>query len=413
MKTLNDSQTDLIIKWVRSNHLTISSLENEFIDHICCDVEELLNEGISFKTAFEGIRKELGDDILMGLEKQTILKLTYNQRIMKFMTRLVGIIVLLSFFTAIVTRVFGSESWKTLMAGGMLVLGLGFAPLFFYDHYQHHESKGQKVLHIFGFLSALLVPISAFLGLLNSQYSIIVMAAGIIFLILGFIPLSWISVSKGPARNTFAGSIIFLLFIVVLAFGFLNVRLSKEKLNSWVHISNSTKQSAINLGEMNSDFMTELSSDTVALKLAYEISERSNKLVNRISAFRDGFILKLDPSYNGSDLFFHGMDSHYAGSDLLIKSEKTDMILLDLMEYEEWLNSMISDENDKVKQKISGILKHSFSMRENDLSMQKKYLFRDFPAITDVAVLNSLILNIRMAEYQSLRFLSEAESKNL
>ncbi len=412
MKTLSDSQIDLIIKWVRSHHLTIHSLENEFVDHICCDVEGLLNEGRSFTAAFESIRQQLGDDKLVGLEKQTILKLTYNQRIMKLMTRLAGIIVLLSFFAAIVVRISGYESWKTLMAGGMLVLGLGFAPLFFFDHYRQQEVKGQKVLHIFGFLSALLVPVGAFLGLLNTQYAIFVIAAGIIFLILGFIPLSWISVSKGPARSTFAGSIIFLLFIVFLAFGFISVRLSKEKLNSWVHISNSTDLSSITLGKLNSGFILKFMNDSAAFGRASEISERSNKLVSKIEVFRDGFILKLDPAYTEGDLFFRGMDSHYAGAHLLIKGEKTDMILSEMKQYEEWLTSMISDENDKVKQKISGILKPSYSMQENDLTLQKKYLFRDFPAITDVAVLNSLILNVRMAEYQSLKFLSQGESIN-
>jgi hypothetical protein len=70
MNTLSDSQTDLIAKWVKSHHLTIHSLENEFIDHICCDVEELMNEGKSFKTAFENPRNELGDECLSGFENQ-------------------------------------------------------------------------------------------------------------------------------------------------------------------------------------------------------------------------------------------------------------------------------------------------------------------------------------------------------
>jgi hypothetical protein len=120
-KELSESQTELIIQWVKSHHLSIRSLENEFIDHICCDVELLMKNGKSFKAAFECLRNDLGNDILPGLEKQTLLKLNYNQRFMKFMTRLAGIVVLLSFFAAIVTRFIAIDYWKTLMAGGMVV----------------------------------------------------------------------------------------------------------------------------------------------------------------------------------------------------------------------------------------------------------------------------------------------------
>ncbi len=67
---LNKSQTDLIIEWVKSHHLSIHSLEDEFIDHICCDVEYLMEEGLSSNPAFNKISKELGNDLLPGLEKR-------------------------------------------------------------------------------------------------------------------------------------------------------------------------------------------------------------------------------------------------------------------------------------------------------------------------------------------------------
>ncbi len=412
MKTLSESQTDLIINWVTSHHLTIRSLENEFIDHICCDVEELMNEGKSFASSFESIRTELGDDLLQGLEKQTILKLTYNQRFMKFITRLTGIVVLLSFFAAIVSRIMGIDSWKTLMAGGMFVLGLGFAPLFFINHYQQQEGQGQKILHIFGFLAALLVPLSAFMGLFNSPHALTIMGIGILFLLFGFIPLSWLSVSKGSGRTAITGSIIFLLFFVLISYGFLGVKISKDRVENWIYFSRSADQSALEMKKVTSACIQGIKEEPEIFALASKIADKSDKLVQKLTGLRDDFILGVSPSYKPGDLFFRGMDNHFAGKKLLIDNKVTDQILVETAEYEAWLISILSEDNEMVKQKISRLLNTDYSGENPDYYSQKNYLFRDFPVIADVSVINSMILNVRIAEYQILKFLSGRFSPN-
>jgi hypothetical protein len=411
-KELSESQTELIIQWVKSHHLSIRSLENEFIDHICCDVELLMKNGKSFKAAFECLRNDLGNDILPGLEKQTLLKLNYNQRFMKFMTRLAGIVVLLSFFAAIVTRFIAIDYWKTLMAGGMVVLGLGFAPLFFLEHYRKQEVKGQKVLHIFGFLAAFLIPMSAFMGLFNSPHAITVMAVGILFLLLGFIPLSWLSVSKGSGRTTITGSIIFLLFFVLMSYGFLGVRISKDRVENWIFLSHSSDRSASALKNINSGYLLGMKKESGLLTLATEIENKSDKLVQNLSELRDGFILEISPVYKTGDLFFKGMDSNFAGKKLLIDNGATDQVLKETGEYETWLISILSEENVQVKEKISRLLNIDFAGEHPDYNSKKNYLFRDFPAIADVSVINSMILNVRIAEYQTLNFLNKKESSN-
>jgi hypothetical protein len=406
MKTLSESQTDLIIQWVKSHHLTIISLENEFIDHICCDVEELMNEGKSFTSAFEGLRKDLGDDLLPGLEHQTILKLTYNQRIMKFMTRLAGIIVLLSFFLAIVSRLVAIEYWKTLMAGGMVVLGLGFAPLFFVEHYRRQEVKSQKVLHIFGFISALLIPLSAFLGLFNSPYAFNVMALGIVFLSLGFVPLSLLSVSKGSGRTAITGSIIFMLFFVMLSYGFLGVRISKDRIDNWIFLSRSSESSSSDLGSINSAYIQQMKNLPNLAALAVEVGSKSDNLVQKLSDLRDGFIHQNSPDYKEGDMYFKGMDNNFAGKKFLIDNDLTDNVLRETGEYQAWLITVLSQENEQAKQNICKLLDFDNSGGNPDYVVQKNYLFRDFPSIANVSVINSLILKVRIAEYQTLKFLS-------
>jgi hypothetical protein len=365
-----------------------------------------MDEGLSFRKAFENMCSNLGDDILPGLEKQTILQLTFNQRIMKLMTRLTGIIVLLSFFTAIVSKFIGIDYWKTLMAGGMLVLALGFAPLYFLNHYRQREVKSQKVLHIFGLLAAILIPLSAFMGLFNSPYANILIGIGILFLLFGFIPLSLISVSKGPGRNAIVGSIIFLLFFIIISYGFLGVRISKDRVENWIFLSRAADKSAHELKNINSAYIRDIKNDPKLFVLASEIENKSDKLVQGLSKLRDDFILEVSPDYKTGDSFFKGMDNHFVGKKLLIDNKVTDHFLKEIAAYKKWLISLLSEENELAKQQISKLLNFDTSGEKPDYDILKKYLFRDFPAITNVSVINSLILNIRIAEYQTLQFLN-------
>jgi hypothetical protein len=406
MKTLSDSQTNQVITWVRSQHLTIPSLENEFIDHICCDIEELMDRGSGFSSAFESIRKALGDDVLTALEKETILKLTYNQRIMKLLTKITGITVLLLFIAAIITRLFGVKTWETIMGGGMLVLALGFAPLFFIGHYRDQEVKEQKVLHILGFLSAFLIPLGSFLGLLNSSYALMVIGAGVLFLLAGFIPLSWISVPRGSTRTAVTGSLIFLLFFILLSMGFMGVRISKDTVDNWIFFSQSTQGTAELYESINNTTLENLKTDSSA-SVAAGIDERSDKMVQQLVTLRDDFIRELAPGYRPGDKYFKGMDDHFAGKKLLINKEQTHIALRELGEYEEFLLTVLSRENELVKGDISKLLKIKQYGGDADFTGQENYLFRDFPAISDVAVINSLILNVRIAEFKALQFIGK------
>ncbi len=410
MNNLNESQADLIVQWVKSHHLTIHSLENEFIDHICCDVEALMAEGKSFKTAFNFSQMKLGDNVLNGLEKQTILQLTYNQRVMKFMTKLTGIIVLFSFFAAIISNVIGLDYWKTLMAGGMIVLSIGFAPLFFIEHYRQQETGSQKILHIFGFLAAFLIPLAAFLGLFNSPNAVKLLAVGLIFLVFGFIPLSIISIKKDTTRTALSGSIIILLFFVLLSIGFTGLKISKDRINSWLFISDATKESSSLLNDLNQSYFIQLKNDTLLTGKAIEIVEKSDILVQKMSGFRDNFIMEVDPSFKEGKVFFQNIDNHFVGQKYLINSNATDVLLNEIEEYKNLILSILTDENELIKQNIASLLKNDAQDVSQDLNSQKNFLFRDFPAITDVALINSMIVNVRVVEYQTLHYLTVKSS---
>ncbi|MCB8994805.1 MAG: hypothetical protein H6538_04275 [Bacteroidales bacterium] len=405
MKALSNSQIDTVIQWVRSQRLSIKELENEFVDHICCDLEALMEEGESFTAAFTSLTEELGDTSLPELEKQTILLLTYNQRLMRKLTRFSGIFALSLFFLAVVLRLITSGIWESVMASGMVVLGLFFVPLYFMEHYSHQEVKSQKVLHLLGFLAAFLIPLSAIMVLINSPYAIVVLGIGVVFLVFGFAPLSWMSVSKGSARFAITGGIMFLMFFVLLSYGFLGLKITRDRVDNWVWFSVSSDKTGSSMEMLTAGNLERFNNDADLKQLASEIASRTEIIISDLTKLRDGFIKQQDKNYKRGDLFFKGMDSNFAGQMFLIDNEQASEVLKSISAYESWLITLLSEENEQTKSKISELLKIGDESENANLLAQKNYLFRDFPSIADVSVINSLILNIRIAELQTLSYL--------
>jgi hypothetical protein len=190
-----------------------------------------------------------------------------------------------------------------------------------------------------------------------------------------------------------------------MSYGFLGVRISKDRVENWIFLSNSSGHSASVIEKMNSKCILDLDEASDFYFQASEIQSRSDNLVQKLTELRNGFIQKLSPSYKEGDEFFKGMDNHFAGKRLLIDNSLTDQILIETAEYESWLISLLSDENEQVKQKITELLNANNSGQKPDLNTKKNYLFRDFPAITDISVINTMILNVRIAEYQTLKYM--------
>lgn len=70
---LSKNEIDFIKDDVKKSEITFSHLEEELIDHLCCMVEELVNDGCTFEVAVEAMRKDVGMDSLKSIEIETII----------------------------------------------------------------------------------------------------------------------------------------------------------------------------------------------------------------------------------------------------------------------------------------------------------------------------------------------------
>ncbi len=68
MGELTGKQIRRIIQEIDRSGLTYTELQEELLDHLCCDVEAEMNEGLEFIKALEKVRKGIGENRIQDIQ---------------------------------------------------------------------------------------------------------------------------------------------------------------------------------------------------------------------------------------------------------------------------------------------------------------------------------------------------------
>ena len=73
-----------------SRGLTYDRLIDDVLDHVCCMVEEYMNQGTDFESSYDRVLKTIGEKRLPEIQHQTLLNLNKKFQRMKNFTYLFG-----------------------------------------------------------------------------------------------------------------------------------------------------------------------------------------------------------------------------------------------------------------------------------------------------------------------------------
>ncbi|KPL12013.1 MAG: hypothetical protein AMS26_18950 [Bacteroides sp. SM23_62] len=147
MAFLNKDQIDFIRNDLKKRTLSRSFLFNEWVDHVCCDVETMMNRGLSFEDAYGQISRERSDIDIS----------TAHRDVQQFLNhRYVGIKKLLLFafllFAASwIINLLGIGSWIGLVA--FIILGTVYLRIAIDFLRKRHIRKGNTWLSVLAGLS--------------------------------------------------------------------------------------------------------------------------------------------------------------------------------------------------------------------------------------------------------------------
>ena len=170
--------------------VTISTLKDDLLDHLCCIIEEKMDEGESFDHCLHMDIGDLAPKGLAAIEKESIFLLNPKLILMEKMTFLSG-----SIFAIMASSGFFLKALHWSLGDPMLTIGitgllLVFVPFVLFEYAKSNETMmaSERMRFLFGVGSATLTGIGFVLKLNHIVGANLAIVIGGILLSFGFIP---------------------------------------------------------------------------------------------------------------------------------------------------------------------------------------------------------------------------------
>lgn len=231
MYRISDQQIDYILSDIGARGVEMESLQQNLLDHVCCIIENNLEENGDFESFYKKTIQTFYKDELWEIEEETLLLLTYkNYYTMKKIMINSGIAAATFFIIGSFFKFMHWPGASLLILLGMAIGALVFLPLIFlFKKNETTESKGKIVLGI-GVINGILFCAYSLFKVMHWPY-----ASTLWFFTLGifsfvFIPLYFFNGIKNEANkvNTITTT---LILIIVAGVFFLQTSLKKQLRN--------------------------------------------------------------------------------------------------------------------------------------------------------------------------------------
>lgn len=203
---LSPEQVDVIRKQVDQSNITIESLKDDVLDHLCCVVEILMDRGKPFETAVKEAIHDLAPDGLDEIQRETVYLLNPQKIIvMKKIMFSIGLLSAMSMSIGWTFKWLHLPGADELSLYGFLGFALLFLPIVAIDYFKVNINKAlnEKLKIIFGLSSALMVAASVTLRILHLDFrllgppvSLLLILGGCLIFTFGFLPFLFFTLYK-------------------------------------------------------------------------------------------------------------------------------------------------------------------------------------------------------------------------
>jgi hypothetical protein len=196
---LSVEHIDIIRNRINESKISIQTLKDDVVDHLCCVVEYKIGKGKSFEIALAEAIRELAPKGLDDLQQQTVFLLQPSKII--FMKKLMYTIGLMSTVAMSLGWLSTTLRWLggyQLFNYGFLAFFLLFVPMLAIDRYKVNVQKAlsEKLRIIIGACSGIIVGISLVFKFLHLQGADILLVMGVLLFTFGFLPFLFFNLYK-------------------------------------------------------------------------------------------------------------------------------------------------------------------------------------------------------------------------
>jgi len=144
MAELTNKELAFLSEEIDKQGLTYTQLQKELLDHLCCDIEARMDEGIEFLKAFEEVSQRLENERIQQIQEETLLLINQKYRMMKRFMYILGTIAP---SLLIIGAIFKLNHWPgagVLITLGTVLLAAVYLPVFAMVSIRDTREKGKR-----------------------------------------------------------------------------------------------------------------------------------------------------------------------------------------------------------------------------------------------------------------------------
>jgi len=192
-------QIAIISAVIDESNITIETLRDDVLDHLCCAVEIEMARGKDFETALREAVEELSPDGLNEIQHETVFLLNSTKIIhMKKVMYGIGLLSAMAFVLGWGFGLLHLPGATQLSVYGFSSFAFIFLPLLAIDHFKTNirRTLSDKLKFILGFASGILVGLSGVFKVMHLQGTVALLVAGILLCVFGFFPFLFFTMYK-------------------------------------------------------------------------------------------------------------------------------------------------------------------------------------------------------------------------
>jgi hypothetical protein len=340
-----DENMDRIRSDLAGRGLSYEPLMEDMLDHVCCMIEEKLEEGVDFQSSYDHVLETIGEKQLPLIQHQTLLNLDKKFQRMKNTTYFFG---LTSALLTIVGAFFKKMHWpgaSILITVGILLVVAVFLPLYFISNHREQVEKKNPIYAIVGYFTIALMLAGALFKIMHWPGANIMIQVSMGFLIVGFIPLYVVNAfQRGGKEKTRLPYIVMLMVGISMVMLITNVRISKYATDLYLEEVTSNEQYLGEIEQRTSNLL-EMTHDSVHMEKQPRVNRIHDQAVELqiiLDELRESLLESVDqPGASIRDV--KGKDIRRKGWDQTMDYDKEAEFARKALLFKEMLDEMLLD----------------------------------------------------------------------
>jgi hypothetical protein len=290
MAELSDKELEILNREIDRQGLTYTQLQKELLDHLCCDIEAKMDEGLEFLKAFEEVRTRLENNRIQKIQEETLLLINQKYRMMKKFMYILGTIAP---SLLILGAFFKLQHWpgaSILIVLGAFLLGAIYLPVFAMVSIRDTRKKEKRVnktLYVAGVISGFIFITGILFKIMHWPGASIALLTSVVLAVAFFIPVLVSQAIKDKENQVQNFSIlIFVLSFMAVNIMVFAIKVSKNVLSSMVVTARTNMITSETMESRNALFMEQVlmseQTEPVQVEKAELIHAESDALDNYI-----------------------------------------------------------------------------------------------------------------------------------